>query len=151
VVALRSGREPSRVRLRWRHRDGAVVWTENDVTPVMVGDDVTAIEGVARDITPQVWRQQANAALTRLDDAIVTGTAGSGSWAALADDLAGGLDAVGCRLRVRTGRETGWEVVADSVGVADTPCVRRSTVRGPSRSSWRSRRRPATPRRCADC
>jgi PAS domain S-box-containing protein len=123
LVGLRSGREPSRVRLRWRHRDGGVVWTENDLTPVIVGDTVMAIEGVARDITPQVWQQAANAALTRLDDAIVTGAAGPGSYRDLADDLATGLDAVGCRLRVRAGRDAAWEVVADTVSGTDTPCV----------------------------
>ena len=48
------------VTLRWIHKDGSVIWTEQRNVPVF-GEDgaVVAVEGIARDITQRVRREQA--------------------------------------------------------------------------------------------
>ncbi|MGV3723426.1 MAG: CHASE3 domain-containing protein [Actinomycetota bacterium] len=51
---LSDSRENGPVSLRWVSRDGAVVWIDHHVTPVLDAEGrVEAIEGIARDVTPQ--------------------------------------------------------------------------------------------------
>jgi PAS domain S-box-containing protein len=62
-------REPSTLLVRWIHRDGSLVWTEQRMTPILDQGRLVAIEGVIRDVTHRVvteQRWQAQADVTQL-------------------------------------------------------------------------------------
>ncbi|HZD05621.1 MAG TPA: PAS domain S-box protein, partial [Longimicrobiales bacterium] len=49
------------VVLRWRHRDGRTIWTENRLTALRNEDgDVVAVQGIARDITARREAEERN-------------------------------------------------------------------------------------------
>ena len=55
--------------VRWFHKDGSVVWTEQRFTPIFDNGVLVAIEGVIRDVTHRVLseqRRQAQAEVTQL-------------------------------------------------------------------------------------
>jgi PAS domain S-box-containing protein len=55
--------------VRWIHKDGSVVWTEQRMTPIFENGVLVAIEGVIRDVTHRVLsqqRRQAQADVTQL-------------------------------------------------------------------------------------
>jgi PAS domain S-box-containing protein len=55
--------------LRWIHKDGSVVWTEQRFTPIVDNGRLVALEGVIRDVTHRVLteqRRQAQADMTQL-------------------------------------------------------------------------------------
>jgi PAS domain S-box-containing protein len=55
--------------MRWIHKDGSVVWTEQRFTPIVDHGRLVAIEGVVRDVTHRVLteqRRQAQAEMTQL-------------------------------------------------------------------------------------
>lgn len=49
----------SPLTLRWRHRDGHLVWTEHRYTPIVENGRTVAIEGVARDVTERKMAEEA--------------------------------------------------------------------------------------------
>jgi PAS domain S-box-containing protein len=59
--------------LRWIHRDGSVVWTEQRMTPILDQGRLVAIEGVIRDVTHRVLQEQRWQALADVTQLILEG------------------------------------------------------------------------------
>lgn len=121
--AARAAAGPTCIRVRWRHRHGGLIWTETTSTPVVEHGRVVAIEGIARDITADVWQQRVAEVLAGFDDDLVAGDSAADRLGRLAVDLAGALDAAGCRLRHRATPATGWQTLADTLADPAAPAV----------------------------
>jgi PAS domain S-box-containing protein len=120
--------------MRWIHRDGSVVWTEQRFTPIFDNGVLVAVEGVIRDITHRVLseqRWQAQAEVTQLilegrhADEILLAVAGHLSRLSGADYALLALPATGLGWAVRTiGGDTAQEV-HEVVMPRDDPLIAR--------------------------
>jgi PAS domain S-box-containing protein len=59
--------------VRWIHKDGSVVWTEQRMTPIFESGRLVAMEGVVRDMTRRALTEQLRQALTDVTQLILEG------------------------------------------------------------------------------
>jgi PAS domain S-box-containing protein len=59
--------------VRWIHKDGSVVWTEQRMTPIVDNGRLVAMEGVVRDVTRRVLTEQLRQAQTDVTQLILEG------------------------------------------------------------------------------
>ena len=102
------------LRLRWRDRDGRLLWTEQRNVPEFIDGRQVGIIGVARDVTAQVLEERSRRSAARLDRALLGGTALEPALRALASELAELLDAARVELHARDLAGRSWRVEVGS-------------------------------------
>jgi PAS domain S-box-containing protein len=88
------------IRLRWRHRDGRTVWTEQRNRVEERHGVPVAIIGVARDITEEVMGASVQEACSRLERAVLDGGSVDAALPDLAATLRTATEARRARIRV---------------------------------------------------
>lgn len=109
-------------RLRWYHRDGHVVWTEQSNQPVHRGGRLVALIGTARDVSPEVLAARLRDAMQQLEtDVLLDERSIRHGLAGFAHQLAAVLESAEVTVSVAWGRAGRDErrASASSVTAAD--------------------------------
>lgn len=102
--------------LRWRARDGRLIWTEQRNVPEQDGDRLVGLIGTARDVTARVLEERCRQLSTDLDRALLDGAPLRTALAVLADALAELLEAEGVELSVEDHTGCRWQATSRSAG-----------------------------------